>query len=147
VDETSMTTRATYAEGATDGSAPHMAHSAGQVAGEMLRLMELQVELVKADARQSQRQFMAGLVWLILAAASLVAGVPMLLASVAYVLIDVVGLSRWAGLLIVGAAAVVVAVVAGRLGGLMLYRSGRAFQRSRDELAANLRWLKRTIGR
>jgi hypothetical protein len=115
--------------------------SAGQVAHDIAALAELQVELLKTDARESVRRFTLPLAVFALGLALLAASLPILLTAAALALVAS-GLSPAVAFVSVGlAAATVAAVIAawavGRFRGLPA-----AFARSSDEFVRNLSWIR-----
>ena len=109
---------------------------------DIMSLGELQAQLLMVDARDSVQKAQAPLVLLWLAVMVGLGAGTVLLMALAEALHEVVGWSRWLAFLASGGGGVV-------LSGLLMWLAWRqvgaitaVFNRSRDELAENVRWTK-----
>jgi len=117
----------------------------GGVVRDVVALTELQVELLQVDAREAVRRVLMPLALMFAAGVVALCTVPMLLLLIAEVLVATTGMPYWLALLIVVILGFVVAGIVALLGWESLRSPLGAFQRSRDELARNIDWLKRTV--
>lgn len=108
-------------------------------------LVELQAELVKIEAQQSLRKTVRPVVLLIAAACLALGCTPVLLLSLAYVLIDAAGLSHGLSLLIAGCAGLIVAVAVIAVAIRRLTHGVIGFSRSIEEFKRNISWMKQAL--
>lgn len=124
---------------------PNVATSFGDLAHDVIELTELQAELLAMDVRDTSRSVRLGVV---LGAAGIVlflGSVPVLLAALAYLLIEQRGWSHAAGF---GAATLVGLLLSGGVLGAAWWRlrtSVVTLHRSRDELRRNISWVKSSL--
>jgi hypothetical protein len=119
-----------------------------QVLRDMVTLGELQAELMQVDLRNFMTSrvvptVLLGAVAIIAALASL----PILLASLAYYLVEVANLTVASAFLAAAGVGLLVAAICGGTAWQRLRSRNDAFARSRIELARNVRWLKQVLGR
>lgn len=124
---------------------PNVATSFGDLAHDVIELTELQAELFATDVRDTSRSVRLGVA---LGAAGVVlflGSVPVLLAAVAYLLIEQRGWSHAAGF---GAATFVGLLLSGGVlaaAWRWLRMSVVTLHRSRDELKRNIAWVKSSL--
>jgi hypothetical protein len=131
--------------GRYEAPASVFARNFSDCAHDVVNLAELQSRLLLIDLKQSARQTAvpAGLAGAALAI--LLGSIPVLFMAIAYALVEGAGWPHWAGFLLAG----VLGLILG--GGLaagayaLVRRSVTGLERSRKELADNLRWLKDTL--
>jgi hypothetical protein len=119
-----------------------------QVLRDMVTLGELQAELMQVDLRNFMTSrvvptVLLGAVAIIAALASL----PILLASLAYYLVEVANLTVASAFLAAAGVGLLVAAICGGIAWQRLRSRNDAFARSRIEMARNVRWLKQVLGR
>lgn len=135
------------ARDASPHAVPHrsMRRNLRQLASDVVTLVELQAELLQVDLRD----WFKGIVWcLVLAGAALVFGlaaIPVLLFSLAYLLVETTELSMAAALLISGGAGFAIAAVCVVTAVVLMKRDQRLLHRSASELRRNVRWLKEVL--
>jgi hypothetical protein len=123
-------------------------HGVSQVLRDMVTLGELQSELLQVDLRNFLTAhviptIVLGTVAIIAALASL----PILLASLAYYLVEVANLTVASAFLAAAGVGLVIAAICGGIAWQRFKSQSNAFARSRIELARNVRWLKQVLGR
>lgn len=131
--------------GRDEAPAAVFARNFSDCARDIVSLAELHGQLLSLDIKQTVRQAAAPTVLLVLGLALLMAMLPVLLMAVAYAFIEGLGWPHWAGFLL---AAGIGLLVGGGLAAVayVLYRSSlTGLERTRKELADNLRWLKDSL--
>jgi len=140
-NQTSVETR----DGHDESPATAFARSFSDCAHDIVNLSELQARLLALDLKQTARRTAAPAALAAVGLAILLGVVPILLVTIAYVLVEVAGWPHWAGFLLASGVGL---IVGGGLAGVAyaLFRNSfSALQRSRKELSDNLRWLKDTL--
>ncbi len=115
---------------------------AGGLTHHLIELGELQFKLLRTDANEALRATRLGSILMVLAAAFLIAVIPLLLLSLTLGIEELFDLSRGVSLLITSGGATLVGI--GLLWGgwaIVLKGTGK-MARSRAEFKKNLRWLK-----
>lgn len=124
-----------------------VASSIADLAGDVVELAELNVRLVKADAREAGQRVIRPILLLMISLAMMIACLPVIgfgLASAVAVSFD---WSLWLSQLLVGLLMAALAI-AMCLGSLSRIKSAASpFQRSSTELANNVDWFKSVIKR
>ncbi|WP_425401047.1 phage holin family protein [Aeoliella sp.] len=116
-----------------------------QLFADVVELAELQLELLKSDAREATRNVLSSLVIGVFAACLVLASVPVILAGIAHWITQSTELSLAAGLSCTGAAAALVASILGVVAYRLGCQGAKSLERSRSELQQNLAWLKSTL--
>lgn len=117
-----------------------------QLAGDVVTLAELQTNLLQVELRQWLSLFAAPtLIFALMACVVGVSSVAVLLVSLAYYLAEAAQLSMAAATLISGSLGLLIAAVCAVLAWRRALRCGSSFERSRVELASNIRWLKHVL--
>lgn len=117
----------------------------GRLASTLAALAELQWRLVSVDTREALGRLIAPLV---LAAAALcvaLAAAAVLLVAAAWGFVEGAGWPRWLGFLSAGLIGLLLCSLLLVMAVLLVRRCCDVFQRSRDELAQNLRWVKESF--
>jgi uncharacterized membrane protein YqjE len=124
-----------------------LAGDVGEFAHDVFTLAELQAQLLAADVREgSQRVLVPGLALLCGVALGL-ACLPIALAGLALLIIQVFGTSYAAGFLIVVGVSAVVSALLCVIGLMQIRRHAAVLGRSQQELVRNLRWIKKVLER
>jgi len=124
-----------------------LAGDVGGFAHDVLTLAELQAQLFLADAREcGQRVLVPGFV-LVCGAVLGLACLPIALAALALLLVQVYEISYAAGFLITVVVGMVTSAVLGVVGWLQLREHATVLKRSQQELVRNLRWIKKVLKR
>jgi len=122
-----------------------VARNVGDLAHDIVELGELQAALLKVDVAQWSRRLTLPLIMLGGAGVLLVGCVPVLLAALAYVFVELAG---WSNSLSFLAAALIGLVIGGACavsGWWKLRGSVSVFRRSQEEFNHNVRWLKQVL--
>lgn len=123
-------------------------HGVSQVLRDIVSLGELQAELLQIDLRNFVTAHVAPTAILTVGAiVAALASLPILLASLAYYLVEVANLTIASALLAAGGLGLLVAAISAGLAWKRIRTRNEAFSRSRTELARNVRWLKQVLGR
>lgn len=127
------------------GPVSGFAAQAANVAGDVVELAELQARLAKADAKQAVNQAKLPILAIIVGSCMAIASLPVLTLGIASLLQAVTPLTLWQSQLIVGVITAIAAL-------LLIYwaikaaaRSLLRFQRSAEQFANNVAWLKCTL--
>ena len=115
---------------------------AGEVASNAIELAELQLKLVKADAAKAVTQSVAPMIMVALSIGLLFASLLLLLFGVAHWIEYAFELPTFAAQLIVGGSGIVIALCVVAVAHSSLKQKSSPFQRSSNELAQNISWLK-----
>lgn len=143
VGETKMNVR----NGSTPASPNGIAKDVGELTHDIASLAELQLELFRNDCRGGMKGLLIPVALLLVAGIVAAGTVPIALILMAELLVQAAGLSRAAAFSIAALAGFVVAVVLGAVGWSHIRGVGRIFQRSREELARNMAWIKDALKR
>ena len=132
-----------------NGSPPPngVAKGMGELTHDIVSLAELQFELFRIDCREGLKRMLVPVVLLLFAGILALGTMPVALMFVAEFLVQVAGLSRAAAFSIAAVIGFVVAVALGVAGWCYLRGAVRVFERSRDELARNVTWIKNALKR
>jgi hypothetical protein len=123
-------------------------HGVSQVLRDMVTLGELQTELLQVDLRNFlTAHIVPTLIFSAVAAVAALASLPILLASLAYYLVEVANLTVASAFLAAAGVGLAVGAICGGIAWQRLKSQSSAFARSRIELARNVRWLKQVLGR
>jgi formate hydrogenlyase subunit 3/multisubunit Na+/H+ antiporter MnhD subunit len=142
VGETTMSQR--------NGSAPPpngVAKEMGELTHDIMSLAELQFDLLRIDCREGLKRMLIPVALLLFAGILALGTVPVTLIFLAEFLTQAAGLSRAAAFSIAAVSGIVVAAVLAALGWCYLRGASRVFERSRDELARNVTWIKHALKR
>jgi uncharacterized membrane protein YqjE len=124
-----------------------MARDVGEFAHGVLTLAELQAQLFAADVQEcSRRVLVPGLVLLCGAVLGL-ACLPIALAALALLVIQVFEISYAAGFLIAAAVGAVLSALLGVIGLFQVRQRVAVLGRSQQELVRNVRWIKKVLER
>jgi len=143
VGETTMNQRNGSAPAPPNGVAKDM----GELTHDIVSLAELQFELFRNDCREGLKGLLVPVALLLFAGIVAVGTAPVALIFIAEVLAQSAGLSRAAAFSIAALGGVIVAVAVGVVGWSQIRGAGRVFERSREELARNMTWIKGTLKR
>jgi hypothetical protein len=121
------------------------ARNFGECARDIVNLAELQSQLLAVDVKQSARRMTVPAVLLVLAVVMILGSFPVLLMTIAYALIEGAGWPHWAGFLLATGIGFLVGGVLAASGYMLLRNAIPRLERSRKELADNLRWLKDSL--
>ncbi|MHB8972872.1 MAG: phage holin family protein [Pirellulaceae bacterium] len=119
-----------------------VAKGMAELTHDTMSLAELQFELFKIDCRDGLPRILIPVALLLFAGTVAVGSVPIALLLFAEFLVQAAGLSRAAALSIAALSGFVVAAVMGFAGWSYLCRVVRVFERSREEWARNMNWIK-----
>ena len=133
--------------GSTQSPPKGVAKGMGELAHDIVSLAELQLELFRVDCLEGLRRILIPVVLLLFGGFVAVGTVPIALILVAEFLVQTAGLSRTAAFSIAAMSGVIVAVAIGVVGWSYLRGVVRVFERSREELASNMTWIKHALKR
>jgi len=133
--------------GSTQSPPKGVAKGMGELAHDIVSLAELQLELFRVDCREGLRRILIPVALLLCAGIVAVGTVPIALILVAEFLAQAAGLSRAAAFSIAAMSGVIVALAIGVVGWSYLRGVVRVFERSREELASNMTWIKHALKR
>ena len=119
----------------------------GELTHDIVSLAELQLELFRVDCREGIRRILIPVALLLFAGFVAAGTVPIALMLVAEFLTQATGLSRAAAFSIAAMSGVIVALAIGVVGWSCLRGVVRVFERSREELARNMTWIKHALKR
>ncbi len=136
-----QTTRMNGIPGADDG---RNRRNVGDLAHDVVELVELQSRLFLLDARESARTSITGAVFVLAGAMLLLAGVSALLYALGWLLADSAGWPRWAAFGTSAAAGLLVSGILAWVGIKRLRAGVNTFRRSGRELSQNLQWFRDT---
>jgi hypothetical protein len=139
--ETTMNRR----NGSTLPSPNGAAHGMGEVTRDIVALAELQFELFRVDCREGLKRMLAPLALLLVAGIVAVGTVPIALILIAELLTQAAGLSRATAFSIAALTGLIAAVAMGVLGWSSIRRVVGTFERSREEAARNMTWIKHAL--
>jgi len=143
VGETTMNQR----NGSSKAPSEGVAKDVGELTHDIVSLAELQFELFRNDCRKGMKGLLLPVVLLLLAGIVAVGTVPVALMIVAEFLAQAAGLSRAASFSIAALGGFGVAVAMGVAGWSRIRGVARVFERSREELARNMNWIKQSLKR
>jgi len=143
VGETIMNRR----NGSTPSSPNEVAKSIADLTHDTMSLAELQFELFRVDCRDGLKRMLIPGALLLLAGIVAVGSVPIALLLMAELLAQAAGLSRAAALSIAALSGFIVAAAIGFVGWFHLRGVVRVFERSLEELARNVAWIKHAVKR
>lgn len=115
---------------------------AAEVTGSMIELAELQVQLVKADAKAACVRSITSVVTVVLSGLLMMASWPVLLLGLAGVIAKRLDVDLATMQLVVGTCGLVIAAVCVIIAGRALGKATSAFQRSSEEFSKNVSWIK-----
>jgi hypothetical protein len=114
--------------------------------GDLLSLAELQLQLLKADVRDGSRRIIWSVIFLVITGIFALASFPVGLLALAWGMTDWFDMSMALACLISFAIGLVFAAACSFIAFRSIRRSVKIFDRSRTELANNIRWLKQVVG-
>ena len=120
--------------------------TAANVLGDLLELAELQAKLAKADALSASAAATRPIGMLVIGICAAIASLPVLTLGLASLLDQQTALNMWQSQLLVGAAVALLASASVYASVQRLRTAGLQFQRSADELAKNVAWVKSVVG-
>ena len=124
-----------------------VAKDVGELTHDIVSLAELQFELFRNDCREGMKGLLIPVALLLLAGIVAAGTVPVALIVIAEILTQTAGLSRAAAFSIAALGGFIVAVAMGVVGWSHIRGVGRVFERSREELARNMSWIKQSLKR
>ena len=140
-------TKVSQQNGAPQTAPRALARDVGEFAHDVLTLAELQGQLFVANVQEcSQRVLVPGLILLGGVALGL-ACVPVALAALALLLIQVFEISYAAGFLIAALLGAALSALLGTIGWFQVRKGLAVMGRSQQELVRNLRWIKKVLER
>ena len=125
-----------------------MSRSGGGIAGlldDLMALMELQLQLFKLDLRDCGRSAAVPIVVLAAAMVLLLSAIPVLMTAFAWLLINAAEWPHQAAFAMTGLVAFALAGAMGWFGWKKLKLAGHQLDRSQNELADNVKWLRRAL--
>jgi hypothetical protein len=143
VGETTMNIRNASNAARPDG----VAQDVVELTRDVVALAELQFELFRNDCRHGLKGLLIYVTLLLISAMVAVGTVPIALILIAELLVQAAGWSRAAAYGLATATGAGAAVALGVLGWSRIRGVGRVFERSRQEFAHNLTWIKNTLTR
>jgi hypothetical protein len=133
--------------GSTRSSPNGVAKGMGELAHDIVSLVELQLELFRVDCREGLRRILIPVALLMSAGSVAVGTVPIMLVLIAEILTQAAGLSRAAAFSIAAVSGFAAAAIMGVTGWFCLRGVVRVFERSREELTRNMTWIKDALKR
>ena len=133
--------------GSTPSPPTGVAKDMGELTHDIVSLAELQFALFRIDCREGLKQMLIPVALLLFAGIVTLGTVPIALILVAEFLVQTAGLSRAAAFSIAAMIGVIVALAIGVVGWSYLRGVVRVFERSREELAINMTWIKHALKR
>lgn len=115
---------------------------AAEVAGNVIELAELQIQLAKEDAKSAVNNCIGLLITLAVSGLLLIATLPLLFFGLAGWLAQATELSLFIAQIIVGGGVALIAILMAAIAGRSLKNSLSPFRRSAAELNSNIAWLK-----
>ncbi len=133
--------------GSTSTPAPHygVAQEMRELTHDILSLAELQFELFRRDCREGLRGLLIPVVLLLFAGIVAAGTLPVALIVLAELLAQAGGLSRAAAFAVAAASGLIVAAPLGVVGWYRIRGAATVFERSREELARNMTWIKNVL--
>lgn len=128
-----------------NGHAPPLGKNLSGFARDVVALSELQFKLLALDCRDARITAGQGLLLLGAGGVLALAVVPILLVTVAFVLVEVAGWSHWASFATAGLISLAIAGLCGWYGWRRMKSASSTFQRSRAELSETFQWIKETL--
>ncbi len=116
----------------------------GDLAHDVVELVELQSRLFMLDARESAKTSLTGAMLVLAGAILLLSGASGLIFALGWVLFDVAGWSRSASFAVAGGAGLLISGILAWLGVRKLRSGINTFRRSGRELSQNLQWFRDT---
>jgi hypothetical protein len=117
----------------------------GDLGGDFATMAELQLKLTMVDAKESLERAKLPTVGLVVAAAVIMASLPVLLIGLAFVLASALAISQGASLLIIGVIVAALAAVLGWFALVAFLKSFESFRRSREEFSRNVNWIRTVL--
>lgn len=136
-----MVDQATMNNGRNAAPAAAMTRNMSDLTSDIASLAELQARLFLLDAKESMQRIITPVVLAVIGGSLLLGSLPVLLLAIAAGLI-LLGLGPAAALLIAFLIGVVLGAIALAIAWHNLRNALVTFQRSREELAQNIRWIK-----
>ena len=116
----------------------------GDLAHDIVELVELQSRLFMLDARESGKTSITGAVLVLAGAILLLSGASGLIFALGWVLFDLAGWSRSASFAVAGGTGLLLSAIVAWLGVRKLRSGINTFRRSGSELSRNLQWFRDT---
>jgi hypothetical protein len=133
--------------GSTQSSPNGVAKGMGELTHDIVSLVELQFELFRVDCRNGLRRILIPVALLLIAGIVALGTVPIVLILLAEFLTQAAGLSRAVAFLIAALSGFIVASAIGVAGWCYMRGVVHLFERSREELANNMIWIKHALKR
>jgi len=143
VGETAMNRR----NGSTRSPPNGVAKNMGELTHDIVSLAELQFELFRIDCRDGLKRILIPVAMLLVAGIVTAGTVPIVLILFAELLVQTANLSRAAAFSIAALGGFIVAAAMGLVGWSYARGVVRVFERSREELAGNMTWIKHALKR
>ena len=124
-----------------------MGELTGELTHDMVSLAELQFELFRSDCREGMKGLLIPVALLLFAGIVAAGTVPLALIFLAELLAQDAGLSRAAAFSIAAVSGLIVAAALGVVGWSRIRGVATVFERSREELARNITWIKNSLKR
>jgi hypothetical protein len=134
----------------SNGSTPPpngVAKGMGELTHDIVSLAELQFELFRIDCREGRKRILIPVALLLFAGILAAGTVPVALICVAELFAQAAGLSRAAAFSIAALGGSIAAVAIGAVGWAFLCGVVCLFERSREEFARNMTWIKHALKR
>jgi formate hydrogenlyase subunit 3/multisubunit Na+/H+ antiporter MnhD subunit len=133
--------------GSTQSPPSGVAKGMGELAHDIVSLVELQLELFRVDCRNGLRRILIPVALLLFAGIVALGTVPIVLIFFAEFLTQAAGLSRAAAFSIAALSGFIVALAIGVAGWSYMRGVVHVFERSREELTNNMIWIKHALKR
>jgi hypothetical protein len=133
--------------GSTPASPDGIGKDMGELTHDIVSLAELQFELLRDDCREGMKGLKIPAALLLAAGVVAFGTVPVALLLAAELLVQHAGLSRASALSLAALSGFILAVALGVAGWLRVRGIGRVLERSREELARNVSWIKHALKR
>lgn len=133
--------------GSTRSPPNGVAKNMGELTHDIVSLAELQFELFRSDCRDGLKRLLVPVAMLLAAGAVAAGTVPVALMFMAELLTQAAGLSRAAAFSIAAIGGFIAAAAVGLVGWAYIRGAARVFERSREELARNMTWIKHALKR
>ncbi len=131
--------------GSTRSPRDGLAKNVAELTHDIVSLAEFQFELFRSDCREGLKRMLVPIAMLLVAGTVAVGTVPIALTLIAELLAQAADISRAAAFSIAALIGFIVAVAIGVSGWYFMRGVVRVFERSREELARNMIWIKHAL--
>jgi len=120
--------------------------SAGRFGGDILELVELQGQLLKADAKRTIEKSMGAAISALVGFFCLMGCLPVVSFGLASAITYYFKIEPWISQLVIGGVLSIISITIIAIAARTFATTGVQFQRSTDEFSKNLEWLKDILG-